>query len=161
MTQNLGHLMFTWATQDDAQQLAENLHPQEELEVRRFSGRNPVQAIERSVRMSAEAVSIWSPAGQLLGITGVQPFTLLGGAASPWLLNTSGMRRHPRQLLVGTKILLKRWRSQYRLLVNYIDADYEEALRWARWAGFTVFDACPRHGVSGAPMFCRIEMKGD
>jgi hypothetical protein len=88
----------------------------------------------------------------LLAILGLSPLTLLGDIASVWLL-TTGV--YGRDVLKWTPVFLSRWRQSYNLF-NYIDAEYTSALRWAKWAGFTVHPPEP-FGSFGYP-FCKIEM---
>ena len=151
---------FEWATEEHAQLLADTIREEERLEVRRHSGRTPLEAILRSIRLSDEAFACFGPDGRLLCITGVTPWTALGEpVASPWLLTSTHIKKHPKLLLWGTKLLLERWRERYVALFNQVDAEYTQALRWAKWAGFTVHEAMPRYGHIGGD-FHVIEMRG-
>jgi len=67
------------------------------------------------------------------------------------------LSRSPRPFLRETRRWVSAWMEHYSALTNYVDADYEKAIRWLRWLGFTIGDPEP-YGAPGA-MFCRIEMR--
>lgn len=97
--------------------------------------------------------------GKVLCITGIVPFSLISDVASPWLLTTNEMKKYPRILLKGTKFFLDKWKKEYRILENQVDARYTASLRWAKWAGFTIYDAEP-YGYLQLP-FHRIQIRRD
>lgn len=141
------------------QQLAENMRPEEVAEVWASHGEKPLPAIRRSVARSLDVFATMSDDDKLLLITGCAPLSWLGGEGSPWLLTTTELPKQPRILLKQTKVFMDKWRQEYGTLINWVDARYEASLRWAKWAGFTVYPAEP-FGYLGLP-FHKIEIKRD
>lgn len=142
------------ATEEDAVELGQSMREEQRIEVLRSHGLTPAEAAVESLQHSEEAWT-FRQNETLLGIAGVVPQTLVGGRASPWLLTTRVPA--PRLLLSCTKPVLERWLGRWDVLENYIDAEYTASLRWAKWAGFTIFPAVP-YGASGT-LFHRIQIR--
>jgi hypothetical protein len=136
--------------------LAENLREEDRQEVARSHAVAPVQLIEHCVHSSSECFTIFD-GPHLLGMTGVCPYSVLSSAASPWLLSTEYAAQHPRTLVKFTKPMIEHWLQTYTYLFNFIDAEYTAALRWAKWAGFTI-DSPKPYGRTGA-LFCKVEKR--
>lgn len=118
------------------------------------------EAAKYSTEMSTHAHAVYKSDGindKLLCITGVVPYSPISDKASPWLLTTKLMKKYPRDLLKWTKIFLNEWKEQWNVLENYVDSEYEQALRWAKWSGFTVYPAEP-YGENGR-MFNKIRIE--
>lgn len=98
---------------------------------------------------------VWD--GTLMGIAGIHRYSLMSSHASPWFLTTNEAPKRAKWLLRATKKMVDKWSSEYSLLINYVDARFPEAVRWAEWAGFTVYDAVP-YGPDGV-LFHRVEKR--
>lgn len=147
-------------TTDHALDLVLHLRQIEHDEIKASHGKPAWAVVPNTVELSAEAYTFLNEDNNVMCMTGVVPITtdlLTGGWGSPWLLNSTFMT--PRVLLGWTKLFIEKWRGEYRVLVNHIDARYEASLRWAKWAGFTVHDAEP-YGPYDMP-FHRIEIRSD
>ena len=142
-------------------QLAENMREEEIREIYAASGEGPYSAISQALQVSEEAHAAVDDDGTLLAITGVIPWSGLWvrTTAVPWLLTTQALPSRPRNLLRGTKIFVDKWKDTFPVLFNHVDARYEQSVRWAKWAGFTVHPAVP-YGFLGLP-FHKIEIRND
>jgi|TARA_Y100000310_G_scaffold171987_2_gene172106 hypothetical protein len=146
------------STVEHAQFLANHLRQEEILEVTAASRLSIYDTIMSSINRSVEVQTVlWD--GDVIAIVGLQPHSVLSDKASPWLLTTEEVKRHPRELLRLSRQFLERWIQQYSLLENYIDSRYEPSLRWARKVGFTVEEPQP-YGPYGE-FFNRIEIRRD
>lgn len=131
------------ATRDDVYTLAFNLRPEEIDEL--FAAHYPEKVLSIIHRCRDTSWEVWSCwyGDNYLGMTGVIPNTILSNEATAWLLTTPEMKKHPAFLLRRTKAMIQRWHRNWSVLNNYIDARYEDSLRWARWVGFEVYPPAP------------------
>ena len=95
--------------------------------------------------------------GILMGIAGIHRYSLISDIASPWFLTTYEAPKRAKWMLRATRKLVKQWKNEYSLLVNYVDSRFEEGVRWSEWAGFTVYDAVP-YGPDNI-LFHRVEIR--
>ena len=96
-------------------------------------------AAKECVERSEEVYTVSHNSGKLLGITGVMHKSWMPESkACPYLLNTRFFRDHPRDLLVHTKRMINKWLETWEVLEGHIDSRYEQTVRWAKWAGFTI-----------------------
>jgi hypothetical protein len=104
--------------------------------------------------------SLWADAylidGEVAAISGLALGSLLGSEATLWLLTGTPVNRHKKDFLRLTRQRLAEVRRHWPVLVNYVHADYREALRWLRWLGFTIEPPRP-FGRLGGP-FCRVSI---
>lgn len=115
-------------------------------------------AAKKSCRDSTYAYAVQDRSRDcLLAIFGVHPKTLLSLVAVPWLLTTVHLREDPRPLLKYTKKMIELWLEEWPVLENFVDARYEESVRWAKWSGFEVEDPLP-YGYAQLP-FHRIVIR--
>lgn len=107
--------------------------------------------------------SIWADAymvdGEVAAILGCGMVSLLGGEATPWLITGKPVDQHKKMFLQETRARIAALRREYTALSNMVHAPYTEAIRWARWLGFTVDPPVPM-GPFSEP-FCRIWMRGE
>ena len=151
-----GQVTIIPATKDHARQLAPLMRSADQAEVRASDGMSPAEALEYSLRVSDEAYTGFID-GELACLFGVVRGPFLTGAATPWLLTTSVVQRKPRAFLRASREVIADWMGKYPVLVQQVDARYEQALRWAARVGFQVEPPAP-FGVAGEP-FCLIHMK--
>jgi hypothetical protein len=144
------------ATPDLARQLAPLMRAADQAEVRASGGYEPIDALLEALVWSAEAYAGFID-GELAALFGVVPGTFLTGEAVPWLLTSDVIQRKPRAFLRASREVIADWMGKYPVLVQQVDARYEQALRWAARVGFQVEAPAP-FGVDGAP-FCRISMR--
>lgn len=136
------------ATEADAHELAPLLRAPDRAEVLAL-GLDPIDGLLQSVRESREAWTARAD-GQIICMTGVCPLTSIGQTGVPWLLGSDLVPAHGPHFLRESRRLVARWLGMFSILQNRVPADYEAALCWARWLGFTVHPERP---------FCRITME--
>lgn len=142
-------------TEDHIRELSLNIRDGDKKECLDIYGEQPYHVISSSFIMSYETYTGWDDG--VLGIVGVVHPSLLGEAATPWLLTSNLLTKKPRHLLKFTKPFIQRWLDMWPVLENYIDAEYTAALRWAKWSGFTIHEPTP-YGVKKIPC-CKIEIR--
>jgi hypothetical protein len=118
-------------------------------------GETPEEGIGRSL-----ARSLWADAylaeGEVAAIAGLCMPSLLGPIASLWLVTGKPVDRHRKEFLALTRQRVAEVRKDWPVLVDYVHADYAEALRWLHWLGFTIAPPQP-YGRLGA-LFCRASI---
>ena len=149
------HLGPTW--EEDIRELGCNMLPEVIAEVRASHNLSPVGALVHCINRSIETYTA-AYDGQVLGIVGLVPGTILGQWASPWLLTSPEAKDHPIYFVRVSKRLLNRWLKIYPILENYVDARFDASLKWAKAVGFEIHDAQP-FGYAGLP-FHRISIRG-
>ncbi len=92
-----------------------------------------------------EAEEAWTVSGKegILCILGIGKKSFLSDVGYPWILPTIHMSNHTKSFLKGTKPVLDFWLRKYSHLENYVPAAFTEAIRWLKWAGFSISDAEP------------------
>lgn len=147
----------TIATPADAAELAANMRPQDRAEVE-ATGQSPVQALITSMNVSAMAWTVRYD-GKIMAMWGVVEIDQLGGKAIAWLLTSPEVEKHPRAFVRISVEVIAVLRTRYKVLMNFVDARYGMALRWAKRMGFEIIPQ-PRHiGLRGEPFYL-INMKG-
>lgn len=151
-----GQVTILPATEEHARQLAPLMRPADAAEVLASGGYQPLDALLDAMAWSAESYAGYID-GELACLFGVVPGTFLTGEAVPWLLTSNVVQRKPRAFLRASREVIADWLGKYPMLVQQVDARYEQALRWAERVGFNVEPPAP-FGISGEP-FCRISMR--
>ena len=142
------------ATPEDVRFVAEQLRDADRAEVLAVGFRP-----EAGLRLSVAASDcVWC------GLIGGVPSMIFGcsrGLLSEhgevWALGTDNCTRHPREMLIYGRKVLRMLLDVFPVLENYCDVRYEKSLRWLRKIGFTVGHPVP-YGVNGA-LFCPIVAK--
>jgi hypothetical protein len=108
------------------------------------------------------ARALWADAylvdGEVAAIVGLGLPAMLGRVATPWLLTGRPVDRHRKEFLRLTRARVELMRREWALLVNYVHADYAQAIRWLTWLGFEIGPARP-FGPRGA-LFHPATLKG-
>lgn len=73
--------------------------------------------------------------GQMIGITGVAPDTLLSSSAFLWLYTNPFNERISVEVLKATRIVIKNFLADYPCLVGYCEVGNIKAQRWISWLG--------------------------
>lgn len=71
----------------------------------------------------------------------------------PWLISTRHVERFPRAFLQVCKPEVAEMLTRHPMLLNYVDARNQAAIRWLRWLGFTFCEPEP-YGPDGHPFHC-------
>jgi hypothetical protein len=132
-------------TKEHAKELALNLREPDKMEIFRASGtHNAYDCVKMSVKLGGVPYTGLID-GKVACMLGVHRDTHLSTTGTPWLLTTHVVDTAPRVFLRYTKQgmqeILDGWDFDY--LVNYVDAEHHEAIRWLEWLGFTIHEAEP------------------
>lgn len=145
------------AVGEDAEMIAPLLRDEDAREVMRL-GCGPASGCIRRAIAGSRMAGVFYRDEAPLCVFGVADASVVDQKTGiPWLIGTHALSRSPRPFLRETRQWVSAWMEHYSALTNYVDADYEKAIRWLRWLGFTIGDPEP-YGAPGA-MFCRIEMR--
>ena len=144
------------ATPEHWNTLAANMRQEVKDEVYASHALQPEEIQSDVSPMSNDILALYD-GDKLLGIAGIHRLSFLSETASPWFLSTEAVKQHPKALVLSTKEMLRKWTKEHAILVNYVPASFTDALRWAKWAGYTVYDAVP-YGPFDTP-FHRIEIR--
>ena len=139
-----------------------DLRPGDRAEIAAL-GLTPDLALRRSLERA-----LWSDAyvvhdgegagGEVAAIVGLGLPSMLARVATPWLLTGMPVDRHRKAFLRLTRERVERLRGEWAELVNYVHADYAQAVRWLAWLGFSLAPAAP-FGPRGA-LFHRATLRG-
>lgn len=151
----MGNLVYAAANAYDIVELEERMRARDRDEVEASNG-DVWKALEDSLRMSDDPVTLRDLQGNLVAIFGVAPCTLLSDTAAPWLLGTNLMQAYPKEVLRDARRYIAFARERYPRLVNYVDARNGPSIRWLRRIGFKIDPPAP-FGVAGLP-FHRFSM---
>ena len=119
-------------SEQDIQDLLLDLLPEDGQEILAM-GLAPEWGVRNSVETSIECVAI-RESGRLVALFGVSRTAALADPR-PWLLGTSLLRRHPVTFLVLSRKIIRRWRSMFPYMTNYVDARHCRATKWLEWLG--------------------------
>lgn len=145
------------ATPAHAAHVAAHMRDADRAEVWATARLTPAEALAGSIR-STPAPLAGLVDGVPLCVFGIAPRGLLSGEGVPWLLGTDDIRRHRRQFLPESRLVLGVIARGFDLLVNHVDARNSLSIRWLSWLGFQIHPAEP-FGVDRLP-FHRFTMEG-
>lgn len=151
----MGNLRFEPALPAHIDELIADIRPLDRQEVEAGSG-DLRTTLTLALKLTDHPVTCRCKDGTLVCIFGAAPLTLTSDTASIWLLGTTAMSRHPREVLEATRSFIVLLSERYSLLVNYVDARNRPSIRWLRSVGFNIEPARP-FGVAGQP-FHRFHM---
>lgn len=137
----------------DAVLIGASFRAEDHREVLRMGQGDPASVLRRNIEASDIAI-VFEKDGVPLGAAGICSTLDVG---HPWLIGTGALRRYPKAFLMETRRWLAEVRGCYRILNNFVDAEYAGALRWLSWLGFTIGPPLPV-GLRGA-LFCHVEMR--
>jgi hypothetical protein len=138
------------ATLEHAADLAPRVRPADRAEIYAMSMMEPALALELSVGSSSTAYATLDDAGRVICLAGVAPRSLLSGNGTVWLIASPDVERMPMTFLRTTRAYLTRLKSEYRVLMNHVDARNEKSIAWLRWLGASIADPVP-FGPLGLP----------
>ena len=133
----LGRYNIVHAYEYDAEILLRDIHPDIKKELDILSNLNTLDLIKENIQTADDAWSVFE-GEQILCIFGVGQRTLLSDTGIPWMLTTTYIKQHTRNLLIGTKVVLDYWMKRYNKLENFVPSTFTSSIRWLKWAGFTI-----------------------
>lgn len=155
MTQNRYNIREPHA--GDFELLAAHMRERDKEEAWASSHMAPLEAIIHSVKVSRDTTRVGTVDDTPVCIFGVQPPSLLGTVACPWMLGTDGVDLNSLAFLKRSKRWVRAASLEYPKMENFVDARNIASIRWLRWVGFTVYASAPwgRDGL----LFHRFDLR--
>jgi hypothetical protein len=146
------------ATVEHAVELSTRLRKSDVRELKASSGRTPLEALVRALRVSDDDMT-WTALvdGSPEVIWGVSAAPLTG-AGCVWLLASDAVYSIKKTFLSKCPSYINLMHTRYRTLFNWVDIRHSASLSWLYGLGFTAVDYSPRHGNAKKPflMFMSI-----
>lgn len=137
------------ATPEHAMAVGAAARPADRAELWASHRVSPRRAIEVGIMVSPDARTALFD-GVPACVFGVNPGSMLGGAAAPWMVGTALLERYPLAFLRRSRPVVAAWAARYTAMRNYVDARNTLAVAWLRWLGFVIGDPAP-YGVDQLP----------
>lgn len=144
------HVQIVPAHEAHTLYLGQRLRASDVAELRASSGKEPVQALQDSLRMSDPDMR-WAALydGTPVALFGVGSPNHEVGCA--WLLGSDELTRPTTTFLRLSREYVERMQRRYSLLFNRIDDRNEPARRWLEWLGFQPWEHLPEYGPERRP----------
>ena len=145
------------STQDDVDYLADNLRPEDAREVIASHG-STKEALQLGFDESDECWTIVvTDTNEIAGMYGVGKQDAMTGVV--WLLTSPAIEKVWLPFLRGSRQWVKDINTKYPILTNAVDAEYELAINWLKFVGFTFIKKHNSWGVGNKPFleFVRID----
>ena len=138
----------TWA---DAEYLAPRLREIDIEECRVMGGNEPIESLKKTFDLGADIQAIVGNDGDVIGLFGVTPCSLIPDAGIVWGLFSDALfePRHTRQFIKGCHGWVSEMSRGYSFLFNFISVKNIEAIRWLEWMGFKLPQMIPDLNGSG------------
>lgn len=131
------------ATQELVDLFKGNLREADVLEIKRGSGRDPDEALQRSFEVSSRCrVATWK--GEPAAVYGVVPYSMLGGRASIWLLGTDKVFEMGASFVRASRVGLLEVVQGLNYVENWVDIENTLSVKWLKWLGFESAEPEPR-----------------
>ena len=150
-----GHVRAS--TQEDVDFLADNLRHEDAREVVASHG-STKEALQVGFDESDECWTIVvTDTNEIAGMYGVGRQDDMTGVA--WLLTTPAIQKVWLPFLRGSRKWVNDINKKYPILTNAVDAEYELAINWLKFVGFTFIKKHDTWGVGNKPFleFVRIQ----
>lgn len=141
---------------EDIEPIASQMCEADATEVMLSDGQTPLEALTKSCEMSAEAFTIVSPEGELLGMFGLSYID--DHVGSPWMLTTGKLSNYSMQFLRESRRWVTKANNQRDLLLNYVHVENTNAINWLKFLGFK-FLRKVTYGVGQAPFYEFVRIK--
>lgn len=102
-------------------------------------GRSPADALNASLRSSLWALTAIDH--EPVAMLGVSPQSMMESIGVPWMLGTERVYANGRALLTLSIPVFQAMADSFDRLENLVGADNGRAIRFLRWAGFTIGEA--------------------
>lgn len=131
------------------QSIVGKLRPEDYDEVVAATGEDPDKALSHAWANSLYRWSIvWH--GEIIGVFGLSPMSLMGEVGVPWLLGTEQMRDIKYTFARQSLLFIRKMLEFYPVLTNFVDARNTLSIKWLKWLGFEIQSPKP-FGPAGMP----------
>lgn len=122
----------------DIEHIAANMREADRREVKRWTGASVEYELQRSVALAdALFVGVFDD-GEIACLFGGKRVNVMDNTGCIWELSTEAVNRHPvtfaRASKVGLDLIMKTL-PDVQEFENWVDADYESAVKWIEWLG--------------------------
>lgn len=143
----------------DAEAFAGEMREADRRELRRWGGNSPLYELRRAVELS-DALWVGCLAdGTMLSMFGGKEDNPVEGTGVVWELSAVGADRHRTLFARRSRegmLMVFRALPRVERFYNYVDCEYEAAVRWIEWLGGRVSDGGGFRGMCGG-LFKRFE----
>lgn len=133
------------ATEQDAYALARDMRPADVRECW-ASGSDPLEGAFLGLQSGyCWALDIDGELAAMFGVVGVSPLSYVGGV---WLMATNLATRHKRRFTLAIGDIVEQLLERYAVLTNMVHMANADAVKWLKFAGFTLMEPAPHppHG---------------
>lgn len=149
------HYTVRQATRFDAANIAYQLRPEDDREVRAATGKHPKDVLPDGVvpgkTFVLEASIEQGMPGRMLAIFGV--VKLSDELGCPWMVATPLLLAHQFYFLRHCKPWVDKLSSGFNCLANCVDARNELHIKWLKWCGFQFTKLHQEFGVAKIPFW--------
>lgn len=144
---------FREPTEADLAFVASHMREADRRELKRWTAQEPDYELRHSVAVSDFCRTGVFGDGAVACVFGAARANLVDGTAVLWSLSTDEVDSRPREFCLGSRAgldLLMRSMPDVGEFLNFVDQEYEAAVRWIEWFGGTFSITTPsRAGVRG------------
>lgn len=153
----MGNVVIRNTVSHDAARLLADMRAADRRECLAYGTDDYAGGVRTSIAASVFCWSAFDDHGELLAVFGVAPLSMATGVGSPWMLGTTRLRRHARDLMRICPGYIEWMLETFPYLTNYVHAHNETSVRWLRRLGFILKPPAP-YGLIGAP-FRQFDMR--
>lgn len=134
------------AQEEHVRQILEDVREADRLELWAAGLQTP----EEAMRGGMNAGPSWAGTidGAAVCMFGVVPGNPLSGVGIPWMVGTNALERHAVTFLRRCRPQMRKFREDFPLLLNYVDARNTVAIKWLSWLGFEIHPPQPMGPLS-------------
>lgn len=122
----------------DAEILARDMRVEDRRELRRWTGQTPRYEVEEAVRLSDVCFTGCLADGRILSMFGGKSDNVVDATGVIWELSTDLVNEHRLAFARASKQaldMIMRELPGVEQFFNYVDLEYEAAVRWIEWMG--------------------------
>lgn len=129
---------FREPTEADILFLVEHMREDDRREIKRWSGASIEEEVRASVKNCDIVLSGVFSSGELACIFGASRVNIMDNTGCIWELSTTAVDKHPITFAKASKVGLNKIMeslSDVAEFENWVDKDYEKAVKWIGWMG--------------------------
>lgn len=133
-----GNVVFRELEPGDVRRFAEDMREADRRELKRWSGNTPEWELVNAVNQSDVLFVGCLRDGTLLSMFGGKAANVIDETGVIWELSTNAVNRHKLEFAKGSRIgfdMVCRALPHVGEFHNFVDAEYESAIRWIEWLG--------------------------
>lgn len=130
--------------------LAPNLRPEDKIEVQATTNVSEEQTLVYGALNSAPGYTVLTQDG-IVACFGVVPTENENGLV--WLLGSGLIEKIKVSFLKETIKYTQQMLYRYKILYNYVDANYEKSIKWLKWSGYQFAPEPWLYGIEQKPFY--------